>query len=230
MQCHRCDSPADAEFNVKAFAKADAVNDYFLVYFCSTQCAAVPFDATAASRYDVFECPGCSRYIMARSVTTDEPNWFWSPEDDGDLIDYSCCKLCYANRILQHGHVVTWNFGEEGPYRLDRWVTNVQALDAGYTLVATIAHGSIQLRVAMGVLIKRAEARVVVVALSRDSPAWNMYAKPNGKRALAAARLICGAHRFCKGSALARLPRDMVRFLAEAVMNTCFDLEWLYLQ
>jgi hypothetical protein len=167
---------------------------------------------------------------MARSVLTDESNWFWSTEDDGDPIDYSCCKTCYVNRILQRGHVVTWNFGEEGPYGPDRWVTNVQALDAGYTLVATVAYGGIQLRVAMSVLIKRAEARVVVVALSRDSPAWNIYAKPNGKRALAAARLMCGAHRFRKGSALARLPRDMVRFLAEAVLDTCFDKEWLYLQ
>lgn len=231
MYCHRCDRTAAAGFTVNALFKAGEVNEYFPVFFCSSQCANVPFGGFSDTRYDVFACPDCSWHVVSIEPTTNVPNWYWSPEDDDHPTDYSCCKTCHVKRILRDGHVVTSTFGATGEHGPDRWVTDAQALDAGYTLVFKIAHGAIVLCAAMGVFIKHADARVVVVSLytgSHNSHAWAIYAKPNGARARAAARLMCCAHRFDRGSALARLPLDMVRLLAQAVYGTCFAPEWIY--
>jgi hypothetical protein len=64
------------------------------------------------------------------------------------------------------------------------------------------------------------------IPASRPPP--TIYVRPNGKRARVVALLLCAAHRFDNGSALASLPRDVVRLLAQAVRDTCFDQEWLY--
>jgi hypothetical protein len=112
------------------------------------------------------------------------------------------------------------------------WLTEAIFMEAGYVLreqsvdpreVKLVCH---VLQSADAMFIVMYDTRIIM-ASRRVRVTSRIYARPNGKRARAAALLLCAAHRFDRGSTLAPLTRDAVRLLAQAVCATRFDIAWL---
>lgn len=225
MSCCICSEPALLRFDTVALAKAGDSSSACFADFCSHECVTHSYNCGQWS--GVFECPMCKQHVFAADPKTRASNWFWKS-------NASCCLACYTAKTLRCGQ--TLNGVLEGDHlvndsRLSGWLRPDVLTAAGYRIQKMPDAGSMIFTVER--LLENMAAHVIFIEFSgafipADRPPPTVYARPNGKRARAAALLLCAAHRFDMGSVLASLPRDVVRLLAQTAWGTRFDPKWLY--
>jgi hypothetical protein len=230
--CGNCRTDADPCFDTAVFLDWRRAKQAVWT-FCSFKCRDKCIGTEHGEWCDAYACMSCNNIIARADTIAGSPNWQHIGKNA--LV----CRACAVKKVLEEGFSRDWFLT---PYVDERRqfkyhcfaracsndMTENDLLNAGYTKhLTSIAMYKKQFMCVMLMFIDKRSAHVIELVVGTHLFG---YVRPNGARARAAARLMCCAHRFCKGSALAKLPRDVVNLLAKAVLDARFDLEWLYLQ
>jgi hypothetical protein len=218
-QCDGCIELASREYDTPFYNDPRDTAATGIMWFCSEACRYVYFSGAAQN---VFCCVCCNRYI----ITLYEYNEF----GDGERT----CILCYGRRILKSGQPLS-DFDESHgisrrcSHRLpsNHWIPSTEITLAGYTCIRMTARNDRDAAaVASGILERNLGACVVLQDIPKVA-GIAILARPSPQRTRVAILTLCAGWCFDKGSAIGRLPRDVLGLLAKAVWATRFDKAWL---